>query len=263
MDMNPTRVILITGASSGIGYAAALTFARRGWNVAALARRSDRLEQLGAAVAALPAGHGDLLALEADVREAAALERAVAAALARWGRLDVVVANAGLGQRGALAASAWDDLETVMRTNMDGVLHTVRAGIPALRQTRGQIVIISSVTSELTTPYTAVYGATKAFVSSIARALRLELEGDGVAVTDILVGRTGTEFNERRLGQEGSPSGRKGVPVMTPDTVAEAIFAAVERRSKRVILRPFDHLLLLAHRLFPELIGRMALRQYR
>lgn len=261
--MTPTRVILITGASSGIGYATALAFARRGWGVAALARRADRLSELGAAVAALPAGHGDLLPLEADVRDAAALERAVEAALARWGRLDVVVANAGLGQRGALAESAWGDIETVMRTNMDGVLHTVRAGIPAVRTTRGQIVIISSVTSELTTPYTAVYGATKAFVSSIARSLRLELESDGIAVTDMLVGRTGTEFNERRLGQTNQPSGRKGVPVMTPETVAEAIYTAVERRSKRVILRPFDRLLLLAHRLFPMLIGRMALKQYR
>jgi short-subunit dehydrogenase len=258
-----SRVILITGASSGIGYAAALAFARRGWGVAALARRVDRLEALGAAVDALPAEHGELLPLEADVRDAAALGRAVEAALGCWGRLDVVVANAGLGQRGRLAEIAWDDIETVMRTNMDGVLHTIRAGIPALKATRGQIVIISSVTAELTMPYTAVYAATKAFVSSIARALRLELENDGIAVTDMLVGRTSTEFNERRLGQTSNPSGRRGLPVMTAEAVAEAIVAAVERRSKRVILRPFDRLLLLAHRLFPDFIGRLALKQYR
>jgi short-subunit dehydrogenase len=146
---------------------------------------------------------------------------------------------------------------------MDGVLHTIRAGIPALKATRGQIVIISSVTSELTTPYTAVYGATKAFVSSIARSLRLEVESDGIAVTDMLVGRTVTEFNERRLGQTSQPSGRKGVPVMTPEMVAEAICTAVERRGKRVILRPFDRLLLFAHRLFPDFVGRMALKQYK
>jgi short-subunit dehydrogenase len=258
-----TRVVLITGASSGIGFAAALAFARRGWHVAALARRIDRLEALSVQVSALPAGHGELLTLEADVRDAEALKRAIDAAVARWGRLDAVIANAGLGQRGALAESAWGDLETVMRTNMDGVLHTVQAGIPALRATRGQIVIISSVVSELTTPYTAVYSATKAFVSSIARSLRLELEADGIGVTDMLVGRTQSEFNENRLGQTTQPSGRRGIPVMTAEQVAEGIALAVERRRKRVILRPFDRLLLLAHRLFPEFIGRLALRQYR
>jgi short-subunit dehydrogenase len=261
--MTPPRTILITGASSGIGYAAALAFARHGWHVAALARRLDRLEALAAAVAALPTGHGELLPLEADVRDAEALRSAVAAAQARWGRLDALVANAGLGQRGALADSAWDDLETVMRTNMDGVLHTLRAGIPALKATHGHIVIISSVQAELTIPYSAVYAATKAFVSSIARSLRIELEEDGVCVTDMLVGRTQSEFNESRLGEGSRPSGRRKLPVMTADEVAEAIVAAVEARKKRVVLRPFDQLLLFAHRLFPERLGRMALKQYK
>jgi short-subunit dehydrogenase len=259
-----SRVVLITGASSGIGYAAALAFARRGWQVAALARRMDRLVQLEAAVTALPAPHGDVLALEADVRDAESLVRAVEAAVARFGRLDAVIANAGLGQRGLLAEAQWEDIETLMRTNMDGVLHTIRAGVPALRTSGGgQIVIISSVTSELTTPYTAVYAASKAFVSSIARSLRLELEPDSISVTDMLVGRTESEFNEKRLGQTSKATGRKGVPVMSADTVANAIVDAVEHKRKRVILRPFDHLLLLAHRIMPEVIGRQALKQYR
>ena len=257
------RVVFITGASSGIGYATALAFAARGWHVAALARRVDRLAQLEAVAAALSAPHGEVLALQADVRDAAALEAAAAATMTRFGRLDALIANAGLGQRGAVADSAWEDLEVVMRTNMDGVLHSVRATVPALRQSGGgQIVFISSVSAELTTPYAAVYAASKAFVSSLARALRLELEADKIGVTDMLVGRTDTEFSQSRRGKAGRASSAS-VPVMTVEQVAEAVVKAVEQQQKRVVLRPFDRLLLLANRIVPGVIARWAAKQYK
>ena len=100
-------------------------------------------------------------------------------------RLDALVANAGLGQRGPFADANWEDIEIVLRTNIDGVLHSIRAGVPAMRQSGGgQIVIISSVAGQVTIPYSATYGATKAFVSSLARSLRLELESDGGPVVE-------------------------------------------------------------------------------
>lgn len=257
------RVILITGASSGIGYAAALAFARRGDHVVVTARRADRLAALEAAIHALPA-HGEVLCVEADVTDPAAMQRVVDQAVARWGRLDVVVANAGVGQRGSITDSRWDDLETLLRTNIDGVLHTIRAGVPALRASGGgQIVIISSVVANMVAPYTASYSASKAFVSSLARSLRLELEGDHIGVSDIWVGRTATEFNEKRLGQSGRAVKAPRIPVMTPDYVAERIVRAVDRREKRVILRPFDWLVVLGNMLVPNFIGRRAMRQYK
>ncbi|MBE0691072.1 MAG: SDR family NAD(P)-dependent oxidoreductase [Anaerolineae bacterium] len=262
MESGEQHVILITGASSGIGYAAALAFVGHGWHVAALARRVERLTELSQVVSMMRGDHGQLLMLEADVRDAAAMQRAVDQTTARFGRLDALIANAGLGQRGAVADSNWDDLETVMRTNMDGVLHSLRAAIPALRATHGHIVLVSSVTAELTMPYTAVYGATKAFVSSIARSLRFELAADGITVTDMLVGRTESEFSQRRLGQAGRGSRAGGVPVMSTEQVAGAIVRAVERRQRRVILRTFDRLLIWAHRILPGFVGRMAMREY-
>jgi short-subunit dehydrogenase len=250
--LNTNKVVLITGASSGIGYAAALAFARRGWQVAALARRLDRLAELRAAVESLPTPHGELLPLEADVRDPLALERAALGASVHFGHLNALIANAGVGQRGALVEAQWSDLETVLRTNIDGVLHSIRAAVPLMRSAGGgQIAIISSVTAGLTVPYTAAYGASKAFVSSIARSLRLELEPDGIGVTEMLVGRTESEFNQKRLGQAGRGQGAGSVPVMRAETVADAIVRAVERRQRRVILRSFDRLL------------RLALRQYR
>lgn len=256
------RVAFITGASSGIGAALALAFAREGVHVAAFARRADRLNDLQAAVAALPAPHGDLLALEGDVTHPDALTTAVEQTLARFGRLDYVAANAGVGQRGAIADSDWNDLNTLLRTNIDGVLHTVRAAIPALRQSGGgHIFMISSVMYNLPAPYAATYAASKAFVSSMAASLRFELENDHIAVTDVLVGRTHTEFNEKRLGA-GKRTGQ-GVPTMQPETVAAGIIRATRSRPSRLILRFFDRLIVWGSLLLPGLMGNLAKRQYR
>ncbi len=257
------KVILITGASSGIGRAAALAFARHGDDVIALARRVDRLSELQAEVDALPQPHGALLALEGDVRDAAALEAAVAAGVARFGRLDVLVANAGLGHRGAVAEAAWDDIETLLRTNIDGVLHSIRAAVPALRASGGgQIIVISSVAANMVAPYMALYSASKTFVSSLAASLRLELEADNIAVTDMRVGRTATEFSEKRLGAAGR-SGGVGPSSMPVERVAQALVDATERRQAVVVLRLVDRLILLGSRFFPGIVAWFVKRQYK
>lgn len=256
------RVVLITGASSGIGYAAALAFARAGDQVAATARRADRLAQLAQAVSALPTPHGDILTITADVQDAAALYEAVRLTVKRFGRLDVLVANAGVGHRGSLTAADQQDIQTLLRTNIDGVLNAIRAAVPAMRQTGGgHIITISSVASNLTSPYAALYAASKAFVSSLARSLRLELESDHIFVTDFLIGRTATEFNENRLGA-GKRTGQN-TPTMSAERVATAIVQATSRRPKTVTLRWIDRLVLWANTLLPGLMGRIAKRQYR
>src|SRR4051812_46369676 len=105
------RVILITGASSGIGYETALAFARHGDKVAATGRRLDRLEKLAAEAKNLPS-RGEIQPYAADVTNPADMQRVVDDLMQRWGRLDVVVVNAGLGQRGSVVESSWEDLET-------------------------------------------------------------------------------------------------------------------------------------------------------
>ncbi len=260
--MTTAKVILITGATSGIGFAAALAFTKRGTHVIATGRRAERLAALANTVNSFQSAHGEILTVIADVTDAHTMQAVVQHGLERFGRLDGVVANAGLGHRGGLIEAEWDDLQTVLRTNIDGVLHTIRAAVPAMRKSGGgQIVIISSVAGRVAMPYSATYGATKAFVSSLGRSLRMELADDNIGVTDMLVGRTDTEFNEKRLGA-GKRSGGK-LPTMTADKVADAIVRAVERRQKVVVLRPFDRLILLGNRLAPGLIGRLAKRQYR
>lgn len=259
------EVVLITGASSGIGQAAAIAFSKRGLKIAGTARRTDRLSELSDTISA--AG-GSFLPLTADVRDTDAMGRAVDETLAYYGRLDVLVANAGVGQRGAVVDASWDDLETLLRTNIDGVLHSVRAAVPAMRKTDhgGHIVIVSSVMFNMVAPYTATYAASKAFVSSFAQSLRLELALDNILVTDMLVGRTVTEFNEKRLGQVGRGSSGIGgrIPEMSAEQVADAMVRVVlDRPRDRMTLRWIDRLLVGANMIVPRLVGRLAARQYK
>ena len=262
--MGLVRVVLITGASSGIGYATALAFAQRGAQVAAVARRADRLAELESAIAALPSPHGDCLTIKADVSDEAAMQQAVAQTIERFGRLDALIANAGVGQRGSLVDSPWDELETLLHTNINGVLYSIRAGVPAMRQSGGgQIVMVSSVAAYTMTPYTAVYGASKAFVSSLARSLSLELEPEHISVTNLIIGPTTSEFQQRRLGQAGYADQAMNLPTMPAEAVAEGIVRATEQRSKTVILRLFDRLILFINLFAPEFIGRQAIKRYK
>jgi short-subunit dehydrogenase len=257
-----TRVAFITGASSGIGRATALTFAHQGTHVVGVARRAERLSELEAEINAFPSPHGDFLGIVGDVTDAASMNAAVQQSLEHFGRLDILVANAGLGQRGAVADAEWAHLETLLRTNIDGVLHSIRAAVPAMRNNGGgHIIIISSVVYNLVSPYAASYAASKAFVSSLANSLRLELEDENIFVTDVLVGRTDTEFNERRLGA-GKRAG-EGIPTMSAETVAEAILKATTSHKKTVVLRFFDRLIIWGNIFVPGIIGRIAKRQYK
>ncbi len=258
--MAGSRVILITGASSGIGQAAALAFARRGERVAAAARRMDCLQALRESARTLP---GAILPLAADVTRASDMEEAVRQVVAEWGRLDVLVANAGIGHRGPLVDADWIDLETVLHTNIDGVLHSVRAAIPAIRAggRGGHILLISSISAAAPAPYAAVYGASKSFVNGLARALRGELRRDHIAVTAMLIGQTRTEFAEHRLGQTGRVAG--WLPTMTAERVADRIVWASTRQRRALTLRLIDRAFLLAAALTPGWLDRLQEAVYR
>lgn len=257
--INP-RAILITGGTSGIGRAAALLLVALGDHVAITGRRADRLAELSAEVEKrkLP---GRLLTIEADVTDPAAMQRAAALTLAEFNRLDALIANAGIGQRGALVEARWEDLETVLRTNIDGVIHSVRAAVPAMRASGGgQIILISSILGPVPAAYSAVYSASKAATDALGRSLRGELKADRIRVTVLWVGQTHTEFAEHRLGQPGRVASRW--PTMTPEQVAGGIVWALERHPRTMTLRWIDGVFVWAGRRFPALVDRFLARIY-
>ena len=253
-----TKVVLVTGATSGIGRATCLLLAEKGQHVAAIGRREERLAEVVAEAENLP---GEILPLAADVRDGEAMQRVAAQAFDHFKRLDVLVANAGIGHRGTLVESDWDDIETTLRTNIDGVMHTIRACVPYVRQgSGGHIITISSVLGPVPGPGASIYSASKAALDSLAQALRIELKADNIWVTNLIVGQTHTEFATKRLGHSGKVASKW--PTMTSDRVAEKIVWAMHHRRRTIILRWLDRGFVLVGRFLPWVMDRILAKIY-
>ncbi|MFI9045526.1 SDR family oxidoreductase [Streptomyces sp. NPDC053427] len=191
-------VALVTGASSGIGEAAALSLARLGCSLVLVARRTDRLTELSDAIGT----HGaSALPLTADLGAPAQARQVVEDAVRHFGRLDVVVNNAGYGARAAVEESDLDDWERMVDLNLKAVLHMSHAALPHLLRAaedgaRGvaDLVNVSSVAGRLARKNNSVYSATKHAVCSFSESLRQEVTGRGVRVGLVEPGMTTTEM---------------------------------------------------------------------
>lgn len=185
------KTVLITGCSSGFGFATAKRFAAAGWSVLATLRGSaDRPE--AAALAAIPG----VTVLPLDVTDPAQ-RAAVAAAVAEAGGLDCLINNAGYGLYGPLEALDDDQIRRQIATNLEAPILLTRDLLPALRRSRGRVINISSVLGFIGTPFMAIYTASKHGLSGFSEALRLELAPHGVQVCAVEPGRHDTGFNAR------------------------------------------------------------------
>jgi NADP-dependent 3-hydroxy acid dehydrogenase YdfG len=219
------RVALVTGASSGIGAATARVFAGAGLRVALCARRKDRLEQLAAD---LIARGGEATVHAVDVTDALAVRAMVDDVAARWGRLDVLVNNAGRGFAATLEQTTTEELRALMELNVVAVLGATQAVLPIMRrQGSGHVINISSVVGRRAVPYRAAYSATKFALGALSEALRVELTGTGIAVTLVYPIRTSeTEFHEVEVQKvPWRPMG----PVQPAERVARSILRCVRR----------------------------------
>jgi len=190
----PGRTILITGASSGIGAGLAVEFARRGYGVAIAARRMDRLEALASRLRAAGAPQVVLLAL--DVADTDAIEPAVQRAAAELGRLDVIVANAGVGPVTPTGRGKLPLMREALNINLVGAIATIEAALPVFRaQGSGQVVGVTSVAGSKGLPGFGAYSASKAGLHRYLQSLRAELAGTRIAVTELAPGYIDTDIN--------------------------------------------------------------------
>ncbi|AXK34844.1 SDR family NAD(P)-dependent oxidoreductase [Streptomyces armeniacus] len=233
-DSRDSHVTLITGGSSGIGAAAARQLIRQGGRVAVTGRDRGRLERFADGVTGELGAAARPLALPGDASDNGAVEAAVEATVKEFGRLDAVVANAGFATPDGLAGGHPDDWREMVLTNVLGPALLIRAALPALRETRGRIVLVGSVAGHVFTEGN-LYGATKWAVTALAENTRLMVTRDGVGVTLIAPGRVETAFWD---GIGGPPEGH----MLTADQLADSLVWAVNQPSgvdvNSVIVRP-------------------------
>ena len=191
VQIGPGTRVLVTGASRGIGEAIARAFAARGSTLGLVARRGGPLEELAAELPG--SGHA---ALEGDVADS----DSIAAAVERFGEVDVLVANAGLTHYRPFAELSLKEAREMNDVNWLGTLHTVKAALPRMiERRRGHIVVVSSGGGLRGFPNAAVYNGTKAAQRGFAEALRHELHGSGVSVTTVYPGEVATSLHDHEL----------------------------------------------------------------
>lgn len=254
-------VVFITGASSGIGAALSLEFAREGADVVLAARRRDRLESVAAGIGAI--GRRAVVA-PCDVTREGDLERAAAAGRAAFGKLDVVVANAGFGVTGVLERLSLDDYRRQLETNVFGVLRTVYATLDDLKKSRGRLVVIGSVSGYIALAGSSPYSMSKFAVRALADSLGHELAEHGVSVTLISPGFVESEIRQvdnRGILRTEKPAPRISAPmVMATPTAARKIVGAVVRRRREVVITALGKVSVFLHRHAPGLLAQIIRR---
>lgn len=257
------QVVWITGASSGIGRALALAFAREGAHLVLSARREDRLQAL---VGEIEGVGGRALAVVCDVADEAQVERAAAEVVREFGRMDVAIANAGFAVRGRVERLAAEDWRRQMDTNVVGVAVTARHALPHLRATGGRLVLIGSVAGMLPAPGASAYAASKAAVRAIGQALALEVQGTGVTCTTIYPGYVESEISRVDNAGVFQAEREDRMPALLKwpaDRAARVMLRAIRRRKREFIFTAHGRIGGFIGRHWPWLVHRALTRRGR
>jgi short-subunit dehydrogenase len=250
------KVAIVTGGSSGLGRAIAAALVGRGASVVIAARGAEQLE---AVAAELRAGGGDVLAVPADITQQPDVDALVARAIERFGRLDMLVNNAGRSARGEAIATTAEEFRELVDLNLIALVRCTRAAMPHLLASRGHLVNIGSLAGKTAARYMGAYSASKFAVSAYSQQLRLELAPQGLHV--LLVSPGPIARDEPRVytaAESLPPSARKpgaGVKVrlLSAEVLADRILRACDRRAAELVVPGRARLVFAIAQLWPEL----------
>lgn len=245
------NVVVVTGASAGIGAATAQAFAHAGAHLVLAARSPDPLARLASS---LPGTH---LVVPTDVADPMACHNLISQAVNRYGTVDLLINNAGVGLSGPVSSLDHDDLTRALAVDLFGPLALMQAVLPVMRaRVRGHIINVSTVLAVQPLPYLGGYAAAKAGLERLSDALRMELQGSGINVSVVRPGTTRTGFSQNRLGKGGEQR-RFSPPGVGPEVVARTILRVARRPARVTYVTVGDRIGVIAAALFPGLIERI------
>jgi short-subunit dehydrogenase len=255
------NVVVITGASAGIGLEIARLLASQGANLVLAARNPQLLEK---AEAECRQRGADVIALPTDVADRAQCKALIDAAVAKFGRIDTLINNAGISMHARF--DELHDIESVERItaiNYFGSVYCTWFALPYLKKTRGRLVAVSSITGKNGVPTRTLYSGTKHAMAGFFDSLRIELKADGISVTVVYPGFVATDIAERALGPNGKPLGTRPVvknAIMTAEECAIVTVGAAAKRKREVIMTSRARVALLIKALWPGFIDKLAER---
>jgi short-subunit dehydrogenase len=251
------RVVAVTGASAGIGRATAEHLGRLGASVALFARRADRLDEIARAIRA---GGGRALVVAGDVTSEADVAALVDRTVAEFGRLDAMIANAGIGFHGPIDDTAPETMRRLVEDNFWGRFPAARAAMPVFRrQAAGHLILVSSIVGQRGIGFMSGYSATKAAQIGFAESLRAELAGTAIHVSVVCPISTETEFHDAMRRDFGHAVAGLG-PRQPAADVARAIASCLERPRAEVYPHRPSRALVILNALAPGLTDRLVQR---
>lgn len=194
MENLNTKVAFVTGGSKGIGYGIAEALSQLGVKVAVTSRKKAEAEKAAKELTAK--GKGEVIGFETDVRDFESQKKAIEEVVQKWGQLDIMVANAGVGKFGSIEELTPEQWQQTIDTNLTGVFYSVKAAVPALKESKGYVFTISSLAGTNFFAGGAAYNASKFGVTGFTQAVMLDLRNYGIKVSTIMPGSVATHFND-------------------------------------------------------------------